>query len=84
MEDFDVLGFTFFNTKTRGGKYRLGIQMGNKRLKVKKQAAKEWLKGRPTKPVAETMYTSTMVVQGIATSLGPVGTVAKSKHAGSI
>ena len=32
-EDFDFLGFTFFNTKTRGGKYRLGIRTSKKKLK---------------------------------------------------
>ncbi|MGN0318611.1 MAG: group II intron reverse transcriptase/maturase, partial [Lachnospira sp.] len=32
-EDFDFLGFTFFNTKTRGGKYRLGVRTSKKKLK---------------------------------------------------
>ena len=35
-EDFDFLGFTLFNTKTRGGKYRVGIRTSKKKLKVKK------------------------------------------------
>ena len=39
-EDFDFLGFTFFNTKTRGGKYRLGVRTSKKKLKAKRQAAK--------------------------------------------
>lgn len=39
-EDFDFLGFTFFNTKTRGGKYRIGVQTRKKKLKAKRQAAK--------------------------------------------
>ena len=38
-EDFDFLGFTFFNTKTRGGKYRLGVRTSKKKQKMKKQAA---------------------------------------------
>lgn len=54
-EDFDFLGFTFFNTKTRGGKYRLGVRTSKKKLKAKKQAAKAWLKTRLTMPLADTM-----------------------------
>ena len=54
-EDFDFLGFTFFNTKTRDEKYRLGVRTSKKKLKSKKQTVKEWLKTRLTKPVAETM-----------------------------
>jgi hypothetical protein len=34
--DFDFLGFTFFNTTTREGKYRLGIRSSKKKLKAKK------------------------------------------------
>ena len=54
-EDFDFLGFTFFNTRTRGGKYRLGVRTSKKKLKMKKQTAKAWLMTRLTKPVADTM-----------------------------
>jgi hypothetical protein len=54
-EDFDFLGFTFFNTKTREGKYRLGVRTGKKKLKAKKQEVKAWLWTRLTKPVADTM-----------------------------
>jgi len=54
-EDFDFLGFTFFNTKTRNGKYRLGVRTSKQKLKAKKQAAKQWLRRRLTEPVAETM-----------------------------
>lgn len=54
-EDFDFLGFTFFNTKTRGGKYRLGVRTSKKKLKEKKQTVKAWLWTRLTKPVADTM-----------------------------
>ena len=42
-DNFDFLGFTFFNTKTRTGKYRLGIRTSKKKLKIKRQAAKKWL-----------------------------------------
>ena len=54
-EDFDFLGFTFFNAKTRQGKYRVGVRTSKKKLKAKKQAAKLWLRGRLTKPVSETL-----------------------------
>ena len=54
-EDFDFLGFTFYNTKTRGGKYRIGVRTSKSKLKAKRQAAKTWLKGRRTKPIPETM-----------------------------
>lgn len=51
----DFLGFTFFNTRTRGGKYRLGVRTSKKKLKTKKQTVKAWLVTRLTKPVADTM-----------------------------
>ena len=63
-EDFDFLGFTFYNTKTRTGKYRLGVRTSKKKLKAKKQAAKAWLKTRLTKPLAETMKTLAAVIRG--------------------
>ena len=63
-EDFDFLGFTFYNTTTRGGKYRLGIRSSKKKLKAKKQAAKEWLRTRSTKPVAETMKLLASIIRG--------------------
>jgi group II intron reverse transcriptase/maturase len=63
-EDFDFLGFTFYNTKTRSGRYRLGVRTSKKKLKAKKQAAKEWLWKRLTKPVSETMKTLAAVIRG--------------------
>ena len=63
-EDFDFLGFTFFNTKTRGGKYRLGIRTSKKKLKAKRQAAKEWLHTRLTKPVSQTMELLAAIIRG--------------------
>ena len=63
-EDFDFLGFTFFNTKTRGGKYRLGVRTGRKKLKLKKQTVKTWLRTRLTKPVAETMMLINLSLAG--------------------
>ena len=51
-ETFDFLGFTFINGETLTGKYRIVYRTSNKKLKAKKQAAKEWLKsnihGKPS------------------------------------
>jgi RNA-directed DNA polymerase len=63
-ESFDFLGFTFFNTKTRNGKYRVGIRTSKKKLKAKRQTAKAWLHTRLTKPVAETMKLLAAVIRG--------------------
>ena len=63
-EDFDFLGFTFYNAKTRGGKYRLGVRTSKKKLKAKRQAAKTWLHTRLTRPVAETMKLLAVVIRG--------------------
>ena len=63
-DDFDFLGFTFFNTKTRGGKYRLGVRTSKKKLKAKRQAAKEWLHTRLTKPVSQTMELLAAIIRG--------------------
>lgn len=63
-EDFDFLGFTFFNTRTRTGKYRLGVRTSKKKLKAKRQAAKAWLKEHMHRPVAETMKTLASVIRG--------------------
>lgn len=40
-EDFDFLGFTFFNTHTRGGKYRLGVRTSKKEAKSEEADGKE-------------------------------------------
>lgn len=72
-EDFDFLGFTFFNTTTREGKYRLGIRTSKKKLKSKKQGAKAWLKTQLTKPVSKTMETLAAVVRGHCNYYGVSG-----------
>lgn len=43
-ESFDFLGFTFYNGKTRTGKYRPIIRTSKKKMKQKKENAKLWLK----------------------------------------
>ena len=63
-EEFDFLGFTFFNTKTREGKYRLGIRTSKKKLKAKRQAAKAWLRSRMIRPIPETMEKVSAIIRG--------------------
>ncbi len=72
-EDFDFLGFTFFNTTTRNGKYRVGVRTSKKKLKAKKQAAKAWLHKQLTKPIAMTMETLAAVVRGHCNYYGVSG-----------
>ena len=72
-EDFDFLGFTFFNTKTRTGKYRLGVRTSKKKLKAKRQAAKAWLKERMHNPIAETMQILASIVRGHCNYYGVIG-----------
>ena len=63
-DEFDFLGFTFFNTRTREGKYRLGIRTSKKKLKAKRQAAKAWLRTRMIRPVTETMEKVAAIIRG--------------------
>ncbi len=72
-EDFDFLGFTFFNTKTRGGKYRIGVRTSKKKLKAKKQAAKAWLRTRLKKPMSETMKLLALAITGHCNYYGVSG-----------
>lgn len=44
-ESFDFLGFRLINGETRTGKYRVAYKTSAKKLKAKKDAVKEWLKG---------------------------------------
>ena len=72
-EDFDFLGFTFFNTTTTNGKYRVGVRTSKKKLKAKRQAAKAWLRKQLTKPVAWTMEMLAAVVRGHCNYYGVSG-----------
>lgn len=72
-EEFDFLGFTFFNTTTREGKYRLGVRTSKKKLKSKKQGVKAWLKTQLTKPVSKTMETLAAAVRGHCNYYGVSG-----------
>ena len=72
-DDFDFLGFTFFNTKTRGGKYRIGVRTSKKKLKAKRQAAKEWLHTKMTKSVSQTMEILAAIIRGHCNYYGVSG-----------
>ena len=63
-DEFDFLGFTFFNARTREGKYRLGIRTSKKKLKAKRQAAKAWLRTRMVRPIPETMMRVAAIIRG--------------------
>ena len=52
---FDFLGFTFHETKTRNGKYRVGIRTSEKKLKMKRQSLKRWIWRRLRSDVEQTM-----------------------------
>lgn len=74
-EDFDFLGFTFFNTKTRDGKYRLGVRTSKKKLKSKKLEVKAWMRTRLTKPIADTMKLIQLSLAGHANYYGVSGNI---------
>jgi group II intron reverse transcriptase/maturase len=76
-EDFDFLGFTFFNTQTRQGKYRLGVRTSKKKLKAKKQAVKAWLHDNMHKPVGATMKRLQLALQGHFNYYGVSGNLAQ-------
>jgi len=79
-EDFDFLGFTFFNTKTREGKYRLGVRTSKKKLKAKKQEAKEWLRRNMHSPVSETMKRIQLSLKGHCNYYGVSGNFRKVQN----
>ena len=76
-DDFDFLGFTFFNTHTREGKYRLGVRTSKKKLKAKKQTVKKWLHENMHKPIANTMQTIEQALQGHFNYYGVNGNLAQ-------
>jgi len=76
-EDFDFLGFTFFNTTTRGGKYRVGVRTSKKKLKTKRQTVKAWLHDNMHKPISETMKRIQLSLQGHFNYYGVSGNLAQ-------
>ena len=63
-EDFDFLGFTFFNTKMRNGKCKHSVCTSKKKLKAKRQTVKTWVRQRMNKLVTETMAQVTAILRG--------------------
>ena len=76
-EKFDFLGFTFYNTRTGTGKYRVGICTSGKKLKAKRQAAKEWLRKRMMEPISDTMKLIRIKLQGHYNYYGVNGNIHK-------
>ena len=56
-EYVDFLGFTFYNTRTRKGRYRIGFRTSAKKLKAKRRAVREGLWKRLTMPIGQTLAT---------------------------
>ena len=54
-DNFDFLGFTFYNTKGRNGVYRVGIKSSTKKLNAKRKALKAWLWTRLREPLEDTL-----------------------------
>ena len=52
-DNFDFLGFTFYNGRTTTGKYRPIIKSSKKKQKQKKQVIKKWLYDNMHKPITE-------------------------------
>ena len=50
-EEFDFLGFTFYNTETRKGAYRVGLRTSMKKLCAKMKAIKDWIQRSMHRPV---------------------------------
>ena len=76
-EDFDFLGFTFFNTQSREGKYRLGVRTSKKTLKSKRQKVKAWLHEKMHRPISETMKLIQLSLQGHMNYYGVNGNMAQ-------
>ncbi len=51
-ENFDFLGFTFYNGKTNTRKYRPVIKTSKKKLQQKKENVKKWLYDKMHEPIA--------------------------------
>ena len=54
-ESFDFLGFTHINGRTRKGKYLVKHLTSKKKMKVKRQDFKMWMKENMHKPIIEVM-----------------------------
>ena len=63
-EEFDFLGFTFFNAKSRRGRYMVGIRTCKKKFKAKMQAVKQWITKRMHEHVGETLHDLNLKLKG--------------------
>ena len=63
-DEFNFLGFTFYNAKTRKGDYRVGIRTSQKKLKSKRSAVKSWLKEHMHDKIESLMNTLNRKLQG--------------------
>ena len=52
-DKFDFLGFTHINGKTRKGYYKVVRKTSQKKMKIKKKIAKQWIKDNIHKPIEE-------------------------------
>jgi hypothetical protein len=76
-EDFDFLGFTFYNAKTITGKFRVGLRTSMAKLKAKRQEAKAWLRTRLMRPISETMKLIAASLRGYNNYYGVNGNTRK-------
>jgi len=79
-ETFDFVGFTFCNGTTKAGKYKVHIQTSMKKLKMKKQAVKSWLREHMHEPVASTIETLNRKLQGHVNFYGINGNFKLIEH----
>ena len=79
-EDFDFLGFTFFNARGLAGKYRVGVRTSKRRLKSKKEGVKAWLKTRLVQPVHATLRSLQLTLAGHFNYFGVSGNIRKLKE----
>ena len=77
---FDFLGFTFYEAKTRNGKYRIGIQTSEKKLKIKRQAMKQWIWIRMQSDVEETMKSLNRKLKGHCNYYAVSGNIRKVQN----
>jgi len=75
--DFDFLGFTFFNARTRKGNYQVGVRTSEKKLKAKRREIKEWMWTRLKEPVGKTLESIQLTLTGHANYYGVNGNIRK-------
>ncbi len=61
---FDFLGFTFYESKTRTGGYKVGIKSSEKKLKIKRRELKKWFRTRLILDSDETMKSLNRKLKG--------------------